>query len=152
MGRRMSPEREAEFSELERFLEYYATTVMGIDRAKPIHPSNALMEIIAKAGRSKALEGLRQAIGDCIEMTQDKSVPWVQQLDAECAARGLVTLSHLRVRYWAKYKAILKRGRIKNETEYYLIAGLAKDLAVPIAESERATLERLLEQFESRVS
>ena len=152
MGRKMSPEREAEFAELERFLEYFATTVMGIDRAKPSHPSNALVDISAKYGRSQALEGLRQAVGDCIEMTQDRSPTWIQQFDAECTARGLVTLSHLRVRYWAKYKTILKRGRIKNETEYYLVAGLANDLTAPIPASERVSLEQMLNQFEGRFS
>lgn len=152
MGRRMSPEREAEFAELERFLEHYATRVFGIDRARPEHPSNALAQIAAKVGRSKALVGLRQAIGDCVESAHENGPEWIRQFDAECAALGIVTLSQLSVRYRAKYKAILKRGRIRNETEYYLITGVASDLTVPIPDEERVELGRLLGDFEKRVS
>ena len=152
MARKMSPEREAEFAELERFLAHFATRVKGIDRAQSTHPSNTLVEITAKLGKSKALEGLRQAIGDCIEMTQDRRPDWIRQFDAECTALGLVTLSQLRVRYWAKYKAILKRGRIRDETEYYLVAGIANDLSAPISATDRAMLEQLLHQFEERIS
>jgi hypothetical protein len=152
MGRPMSPERETEFAELQRFLAHFATRVMGLDRAQSSHPSNALSEIATKFGKSKALDGLRQAIGDCIEMTQDRTRDWVQRFDEECVALGLVTLSQLRVRYWSKYKAILKRGRIKDETEYYLVAGIANDLSAPISAADRAMLERLLRQFEERVS
>src|SRR5512138_1399492 len=98
MSRRMSPEREAEFAELERFLEHYATRVFGIDRARPEHPSNALAQIAAKVGRSKALEGLRQAIGDCVESAHENGPEWTRQFDAECAALGIVTLSQLSAR------------------------------------------------------
>ena len=115
MGRKMSPEREAEFAELERFLAHFATRVKGIDRAQSTHPSNTLVEITAKFGKCKALESLRQAIDDCTEMTQDRRSDWIREFDAECAALGLVTLSQLRVRYWAKYKAILKRRRIRTK-------------------------------------
>jgi hypothetical protein len=148
----MSPEREAEFAELEPFLAHFATRVMGIDRARSAHPSNTVVEIVEKYGKSKALEGMRQAIDDCIEMMQDRQPDWVQQFDAECVALGLVTLSQLRIRYWAKYKAILKRGRIKDETEYYLVAGIANDLSAPISASDRAVLEQLLHKFEEKVS
>src|SRR4051812_10348831 len=122
MQRAMSPKREAEFDELDRFLAHFATRVMEIDPTKPTHPSNTLHGIVAQFGKARALAGLRQAIGDSIEMTQDRSAHWVTEFDAECKALGLATLSHLRVRYWSKYKRILKREHIKGETEYYLVA------------------------------
>jgi hypothetical protein len=150
--RPMSPQRQAEFDELERFLTHFVTGVKGLDPAAPVHPSNVLREIVVRFGKSKALEGLRQAIGDCIEMTSDRSVEWIREFDRECDSLGLVTLTQLRVRYWSRYKTILKRGRIMNETEYYLIAGIANDLTIEVPSSERSMLEELMHQFEQRVS
>jgi hypothetical protein len=148
----MSPERQEEFDQLERFMAYFAARVMGIDPSNPSHPSNTLRGIVAKFGKSKALEGLRQAVADSIEMTLDRPTEWIQQFDAECKASGIVTLSELRPRYWSKYKTILKRGRIKNETEYYLIAGIVKDSAIRIPEAERGVLDELVRRFEATVS
>jgi hypothetical protein len=40
MSRKMSLEREREYSELHAYLDFYSTYVSGIDPNDPIHPTN----------------------------------------------------------------------------------------------------------------
>lgn len=40
MPQRMSKEKEREYSELQAYLDYYSTHVLGLDPASPIHPTN----------------------------------------------------------------------------------------------------------------
>ena len=151
MPRKMSPEKEKEFEELSLFLEYYSTIILGIDRGDDIHPSNALVEIVENFGKSKALQGLKQAINDTIEDTSRLDIESVRRLDAELLSRGILSLSELRKRYWSKYRRIIKRGSLKSETEYYLVNGLLCDLSADISSNEREFLNNLLVEFESNV-
>src|SRR5438132_11054199 len=112
----MSRVREAEFSELRAFLHIYMTDVKGIPAQDPVHPSNVLEGVVDRFGRSRALEGLKQAIGDTIEQTQCLRPAQVAEMDRYFRDRGVVTLSQLRVRYWSKYASIVKHGRIRDDT------------------------------------
>ena len=115
-----------------------------------IEESLKACEIVKKCGRTETLAGLKQAINDVIEMTQDLSDREVHDLDRALTERGIITLSELRRRYWRKYKAILKRAEIRNETEYYLISGILCDVANDAIEEERAQLAQLLDEYESK--
>lgn len=145
MPRPMSPEREREreYTELHGFLDFVSTHAHGIDPADPVHPTNVGETVVAKFGKSRALEGLRQAVNDTIEMLRNQSLAYVQALDAALRERQLITLSEVRRRYAASYKRVLKRGKIKTETEYYLIAGLLADGSSQLTEAERLQLESL---------
>ena len=151
MPRKMSKEKELEFEELSLFLEFYSTNVSGIQREDPIHPSNCLVEIVDKFGKSKALQGLKQAINDTLEDTASWDSNTVSKLDEQLRVNGTITLSMLRTRYWSTYKSILKRGKIKNESEYYLIRGLECELDNGIPQEQRTLLAELVRDFEERV-
>jgi hypothetical protein len=148
MPRKMSEAREAEFAELGAFLNLYAIEVKGISPNDPIHPSNVLKGLVTRFGKSKALEGLRQVIGDVIEETQRLSTTKVAELDNLCRTRNVATLSHLRTRYWSKYASIVKRGAIRNDTEYYLVVGVLNDLSSPISDTQRSTLRKFANSYE----
>jgi len=148
MARSMSPEREREYSELHAYLDFYSTNVIGIDPADPIHPTNVGKRIVAEYGKSKALDGLKQAVNDTVEELSGKSPDYIQRLDAALRENGLLTFSEVRRRYASSYKRILKRGKIKTETEYYLVAGVLADFTSLASDEERATLEQLTSQYE----
>lgn len=149
MPRPMSPEREKEYAELHAYIDFYATNVWGIDSASPSHPTNAGKEIVEKFGKSKALDGLRQAANDTIEMVSNQPEEVVAKLDAALKAAGLLTISEVRRRYSATYKRILRRGMIRTDIEYYIIKGVAVDQAIPISQSERHALEEMLFAYKS---
>lgn len=150
MGKRISSERIKEYEELKAFLAYCWTHVFGFAENDSANPAKVTEEIVKKCGRNEALAGLRQAINDVIEMTQDLSDSEVHDLDRALIERGIITLSELRRWYWRKYKAILKRAEIRNETEYYLISGILCDMANDAIEEERAQLAQLLDEYESK--
>ena len=147
MSRPMSPDREREFRELSAFIDFYSSNVQKIDPANSIHPTNVLKQIADEFGRSKALEGLRQATNDVIEELSGKPTD-VVSIDSSLQSLGLVTVSELRRRYGASYKRIVKRGAIRTETEYHLINGIVVDLTSAITDTERSVLQRLLEAYE----
>ena len=144
----MSPEKQKEFEELYLFIEYYSTHYLNIDRENRAHPSNCLDEAVKKTGKSKALQGLKQAVNDSIEDTADFDLEALKLFDSELSSKGIITLSALQQRYSSKYKRILKRGIIKNETEYYLVNGLLCDLDNGLPTEENAKLSKMIEEFE----
>jgi hypothetical protein len=148
--RQMSPEREREYAELLGYIDFYATNVLGIAPEDPAHPTNAGKHIVSKFGRSKALEGLRQAVADTVENLQGRTHEDILNLDALLHKRGLPTFSEMRRRYASAYKRILKRGKLKTETEYYLIAGVLSDVSSLVNDDERLLLIRMVAQYEGR--
>lgn len=148
MTRPLSPDREREFQELLAFVSFYMTHVSGVTPTPTLSIETVCAGIIEQHGKSKALEGLRQAANDVIEELNGKRAAGVAALDEALHASGLITASEVRRRYASSYKRITKRGTIRNDTEYYLINGIVVDLASAISDEERATLQRLLDRYE----
>jgi hypothetical protein len=146
----MSPEREKEYVELSGYVHFFATVVWGIPPSDPSHPCNS--NIAERYGRSRALQGYRQAANDTIEALAGKPVEAIRLLDEGLRNEGLLTFSEVSRRYGRTLKRILKRGRLSSETEWYLATGALGDPATQLAESERATLERASADFEAAVT
>jgi len=138
----MKPEREKEYLELSKFSDIYATYVMNIPEDKNYHPSKELIRITKEYGKSKALEGLKQATNDAIEDTSDWNIDKVKKFDSLLREKGSVTLSELRIKYWSKYKRILKKGAIKNDTEYHMIKAVLCDRLINIDVNEENKKEK----------
>ena len=148
MARPMSPEREREYEELSLYLDFYSTNVSGIDPGNPIHPTNVGKRIVAEFGRSKALDGLKQAVNDTVEELSGRSAEYVNRVEAALREKGLLTLSEVRRRYASSYKRMLKRGTISNETEYYLSTGVLADVSSLATAEERGLLEQMVAKYE----
>ena len=148
MPRQMSPARELEYEELHAFLDFYATHVSGIDPTNLIHPTNVGKLIVAEYGRAKALHGLQQAVNDLVEDLSGQPLEYIKRLDAALRTCGIVTFSEVRRRYASSYRRIMKRRKIRNETEYYLIAGVLADCSTLAPNEERALLGQLVAQYE----
>ncbi len=142
---------EREYAELNAYLDWYSTNVSGIDPADPIHPTNVGKRIVAEYGKSKALDGLKQAANDTVEDLVDQPPDYIENLDVSLREAGLLTFSEVRRRYASSYKRILKRESIKNDTEYYLIAGVLADFTTSADDGERTILGRLVSEYEGSV-
>ena len=144
----MSPERESEYAELHAYLDFYSTHISGIDPDNAIHPTNVGKRIVQQFGRSQALDALKQAVNDTVEELADRPAEYVQRLDASLRELGIITVSEIRRRYAASYKRILRRGKIKTETEYYIIAGVLADFSSLATDEERTILDGLVADYE----
>lgn len=144
-GGKMSPEAQ----ELARFVGFFYDRYMNAGRRFPpeVHPLRFVSEMAEKSP-GQALSGLKMAVGDCIEMTSRWNCTRVEELDEALRSNGIITLSEIRRRYWRRFKAILERGKIRNEQEYYFVKAVSLDTSTPMAEA--SVLELLLEDFEAR--
>ncbi len=145
MPRSFSPQAAAEYEELSAYLRFYFVVCKSVDAAL-FEKSSA--EIKEKFGPSKALIGLRQAVNDTIEDLAEASSESIGLLDRSLAERGHVSFSELRRRYSAHYKRLLKRGLIRNDTEFYIVSGVASDLSTKVSDEERVQLQRMIEVYE----
>jgi hypothetical protein len=144
----MTPERENEYNELLAYVGLFATVVWRIDAESEIHPANVINGIVQQFGKSKALVGLRQAANDTIEETSSWNTEARAIADEGFRVAGVVTVSEITRRYSASYKRIVKRGFIRNDTEYYVINAILVNQGSGIPDDERASLQRIAEAYE----
>ena len=149
MARQMSPEREAEYAEMLAFLDFYFKYVKKPEVTSGLDIRAEAERIAKEYGRSKALEGARQAVNDVIEDIGNLKPEGVEIFDDALRSAGIRTFSELRRAYGRAYKKILRRGSIRTETEYYLVNGLVVDLASEIPPSERVLLSEF--KFEAQL-
>ena len=92
---------------------------------------------------------LREAVSDCMDMSLQFTPMEVAKFDSELRLHDIPSLSELRRRYSRHYARVLKRGRIEDETEYYLLRNVLFDPSEK-AEGEREQLETLIAAFEGK--
>jgi hypothetical protein len=93
---------------------------------------------------------MRQAVNDTIEETSNWSSESRTILDEALNAAGIITMPEITRRYASAYKRIVKRGKIRNETEYYLVNGILVDQGSEILDEERMGLQELVDAYENR--
>jgi len=142
-----------EYGELKRFFTHWEThltpfRVFELDH--PHHPLNMLAGFESQLGVSRALTGLRQAVNDVLEGCEDFSPEQISLADASLAKAGAPTLTQLWQRRSRQYKAILRRGRIRNDTEFYLVTSILSDTASQVPRQEQDLLGNMVASYESQ--
>ncbi|MEO7688848.1 MAG: hypothetical protein ABIS51_06140 [Sphingomonas sp.] len=138
---------DGEYERMKRFMAIFATAAMGIASDSEVHPSRVLEAMEAKSP-ANAKKGVRMAVNDMVEQCEGRSPDYVARLDAHLAANDAMTLSEARNLFSKSLRAVLKRVRIRTETEYYLVRN-AVESAAPDAAS---TMWALLADFETRAA
>jgi hypothetical protein len=139
---------ELEYAKMKDFLSFFSERYLKVEGLPPEKQPIAALEALEKKSMKTALSGLRQAINDCVEMSFHFDHAEVEKLDSQLRGRGIVTLSELRRRYSKGYAKIVKQGRIKNETEYYLVRNVLDDPTEKATE-ERELLEKMLSEYDA---
>lgn len=91
------------------------------------------------------LAGLRMAAGDMLEMSAGMTSADLADIEGHLAAAGAPSLAEIRRRLSKKLAAILKRGVIQSEAEYYLVRGFAVETD---PQSEGTALWDLISAYE----
>jgi hypothetical protein len=144
----MQDEPELEYAKMKEFLSFYVERYFKVDGLPPGKRPIASLEALEKKGMKMAFNGLRQAINDCVEMSLRFDHEEVEKFDSQLQSRGIVTLSELRRLYSKSYAKIMKRGQIKNETEYHLVRNVLHDPTGKTPE-ELKFLEKLISGYEA---
>jgi len=136
-----------DYEPLKAFFAWMSDRVLPIPDALPPEARPlAVLAGIESRSMSRARQGLGEAIGDIVEMTDCLSPEEIQALDARLAAEGLLMLSAVRSRFARIIRGIMKRGTIRNDNEYYALRNVVD--AMP--EVEREVGWRLIGDYESR--
>ena len=91
------------------------------------------------------------AARDFVEACVDVSGPQLAQLEVELEAAGAPSLAAMRRSGYRKMLAVLERGRIRTDSEFYLITGLLSDTAdQTLTPVERQLAEQLVAEYETR--
>ena len=121
----------------------------------PLAPAEGPVEVLEKFEKSspgKATVGLRMAVNDLIEMSSRMKPNEVATLDTELAEAGLMTFTQVRAKYSKRLSAVLKRGVVRNEVDYYLLQSVVTDATSGISEQNRDVAKVLCNQYEAKVS
>ena len=118
------------------------------DTLPPEHHPVAVLESFEKKSMSKARLGLGLALGDTLEDSWHFTPKEVAEIDRDLASRGIVTLSELRRRYSRQFRGVLKRGKIRSEEEYYLVAGILASFTADATDEERRRLDAMVAAYE----
>lgn len=134
----ISDVKRREYEELKTFFVHCVTRILRlpIPLDHPAHPVNSITALESICGISCALVGLKQAVNDIIENCEDPSPSEISLADASLASAGSITLTEAIRRRSKLYKASLKRGTIRNETEFHVVSALRSDTALNLPESE----------------
>lgn len=102
-----------------------------------------------KESMAKARTGLRLMLDDLFSMQDDDSPEQREALEGELRKAGLPSLSELLAEVKQVPAKVLKRGKIRNEREWYVITELLSRTDAPISAAEREKLGQLCVTFES---
>lgn len=130
----MSDQADIDDARLTAFLSFFA---------EKYRPAESLLPAAGARG------GLRGAISDCMDMSLQFTPMEVAKFDSELRLHDIPSLSDLRRRYSRTYARVLKRDRIEDETEYYLLRNVLFDPGEK-EDGEREQLERLIAAHEAK--
>ncbi|UXY16939.1 hypothetical protein N8I74_07985 [Chitiniphilus purpureus] len=122
-----------EYQILKRFFIFYFDRFIP-ENQKSSNPNNRpqiFFENLEKESLSKAKKGLQMAVNDIVEMSADWSPEKVSEANKIFSENGILTLNEVRLRFSRKLKAILRRGEIKNEVDYYLVKSVVDGMSSP---------------------
>jgi hypothetical protein len=153
MARKPAEEKLREFKVLKAFFEHWLLHVSPpgyLDAGDPIHPVNVLAGFERRLPFSQVLSGLKQAVNDCLEDAEDWSPAQIRRADKSLKAVGAPSLSELLTTRSKQFRQILRRGKVRNDTEFYLVSAALADTATARPDQELEQLGAMLAAYEAR--
>lgn len=132
----------------------FATYVEEVLQQGPVSALSALeaLDRMESESESKARKGLDIALNDIVEATERWAYRAVAEFDKLLQSKGGTTLSEMRVRRSRAYKALIKKGRIDRESDYYLVRGVLEGASESLSAESLISLRSMLVQYESGIS
>ena len=98
--------------------------------------------------RSGISSGVKQGVNDMLAMSEMWDAEIRRKVDEALKGRNLTPLPQMLIRLKGKQIRVLKRGRIKNDEEYYIVAELLSDLESGLTDKERVELGEVSAAYE----
>ena len=95
------------------------------------------------------LRGGKETINELLQMGSP-FLPWERQrLDADLKRRGLPPLHVIEAAHTRKIKGIVRRGRIRDMEEFYIVKGILDDIDDGSEDKTRESLGRIMAAYEA---
>lgn len=137
---------DADYQLKKSFVLVVADEFMKLDRVAAEHRPAQQIEQLEQRSKRLARTGVDQAFNDCMEMLQGLDSVSVNRLNRRLQELNLPSLGDVQRLFSKKYAAVLKRGRIRTETEFYLLRNVLDAPQTSPADREKVAL--LLEAYE----
>ena len=132
----------------EVFWTHYSKFLPPEFNASP-SPIDVLNQFEAK-GKSFGKRSLQSGIGDLVFMAQDLPNSIIQAIDKDLKDKNLPDFNSFKGAILDSRSKVLKRGKIKNLDEYYIIQELISDMSNGLTEDERQRLSSYIGEFEDK--
>ena len=116
-----------------------------------LSPVEALNKAENEIPKSKLYSGLRQALADSISNMKDHP-KFAADINADLITNNLPSAQTLVGLVSDSVNKVLKRQKIKNIDEYYIVKEFIDDTVSDITNDERTLLSKLLADFETKSS
>jgi hypothetical protein len=126
----------------------YQAPLLGIDPNSNISPINVLKDWEQKS-MSSARRGLKAGLLDTLQMLSDLPIELTEQLNEKLTSASFPTVNKLTAVVKDTPAKVLKRGKIKDLDEYYIIKEVVDDMAHNVSTEDRKKLNDLFLEFES---
>ena len=115
-----------------------------------VHSPVAVLSNWEKKSMSLAKRGLREGLRESLTMISEMGSPpvLINEIKDQLAAHNLPSLNKLIAVIKETPARVLKKGRINNMDEYYIIKEVICDVDYDITQADRTQLEKLLFEFE----
>ena len=141
--------RQEEDAELERFVDWYCTNIDGIEPDDWAHTSQVMKTMREKkTAPSEISKGLRQAVNDIATDYLDNSPEEISSIDERLRRANLPTFTEVHLKFKNSLGKVIKRGKIRNETEYYLAKNALCDAPELYSKEDLEILEAVVGSWE----
>ena len=137
-----------EYRKIFDILWKYTEKLQGLKVADEYSPI-VILNNWEKSSKSIAKKGLKIGLTDVVTDLMDRPTDTKNEINDYLVSRGLLGFNHLVSIVKNVTQKALKRGRIKNLDEYYIVKEIVCGSNSDVSESEKEQLERMLDDFEA---
>jgi hypothetical protein len=134
------------YESLKSFIRIYTETVIDVtvlpEDQRPMH----LLAQREKRSMADARRAVRETAADVVSNLAGESAQKLAEFSSRLAAANAPSIASVRAMVSKKLGAAIKRGKLKNEEEFYLVKDLLDSPSLP--DDERRKLEMMLDTFE----
>lgn len=136
-----------DYPALKGFFAWMCDHAMTLsEQLDPEHHPIAVLDAMETRRPAMARKGLAMAIGDLMEEFDAHNSEWLARIDGGLTTAGWPSFSAVRAQFGLKVRAVLKRGIVRSDVEYYTLRNCVEAMPEP----DRGAAWNMLSAFEAK--
>jgi len=147
MGTAQMQDFDDDYQRRKAFLAFYNATYRDMGGLAPDQRPMTILEQQEKEEPKRAVANSRISVNGIVAQSFRWSTSRIARLESELREKGIISLAELRARFQKEYKAMIKRGELRDLVEYYMAKELVDSDTRPATRRERDTLMDMMAAF-----